>query len=85
MSEPIRSSTAEKTGPSAKKSVIPSEQILQRIMEQTNNDLQISDLHFDKFPTPATFACWKIRFKTDMHLFTISYGSYALDQGSGDG
>ena len=26
--------------------------------------LQISDLHFDKFPTPATFVCWKIRFKT---------------------
>ena len=26
--------------------------------------LQISDLHFDKFPAPATFACWKIRFKT---------------------
>ena len=25
--------------------------------------LQILDLHFDKFPTPATFACWKIRFK----------------------
>ena len=26
--------------------------------------LLISDLHFDKFTTPATFACWKIRFKT---------------------
>ena len=26
--------------------------------------LQISDLHFDKFPKPATFACWKISFKT---------------------
>ena len=26
----------------------------------------ISDLHFDKFPTPATFACWKIRFKTEV-------------------
>ena len=22
--------------------------------------------HFDKFPTPATFACWKIRFKTEV-------------------
>ena len=32
--------------------------------------LQISDLHFDKFPTPATFACWKIRFKTE--VFTCS-------------
>ena len=28
--------------------------------------LQISDLHFDKFPTPATFACWKIRSKTEV-------------------
>ena len=27
--------------------------------------LQILDLHFDLFPTPATFACWKIRFKTE--------------------
>ena len=34
-------------------------------MGQTNND-QISDFHFDKFPTPATFACWKIRFKTEV-------------------
>ena len=28
--------------------------------------LQISDLHFDKFPTPPTVACWKIRFKTEV-------------------
>ena len=28
--------------------------------------LQISDLHFDKVPTPATFACWKIRSKTEV-------------------
>ena len=28
--------------------------------------LQISDLHFDKFPNPATFACWKIRFKAEV-------------------
>ena len=28
--------------------------------------LQISDLHFDKFPAPATFACLKIRFKTEV-------------------
>ena len=28
--------------------------------------LQISDLHFDKFSTPATVACWKIRFKTEV-------------------
>ena len=28
--------------------------------------LQISDPHFDKFTTSATFACWKIRFKTEV-------------------
>ena len=28
--------------------------------------LQISDPHSDKFPSPATFACWKIRFKTEV-------------------
>ena len=28
--------------------------------------LQILDLHFDKFPTPATFACWKMRLKTEV-------------------
>ena len=38
-------------------------EILQRIM---GTRLQISDLHFDKFTTPATFACWKIRFKTEV-------------------
>ena len=32
--------------------------------------LQISDLHFDKFPTPATFACWKIMFKTEVCTFS---------------
>ena len=28
--------------------------------------LQISDLHFDRFRTTTTLACWKIRFKTDV-------------------
>ena len=28
--------------------------------------LQISDLHVDKFPNPTTFACLKIRFKTEV-------------------
>ena len=31
---------------------------------QTNNDCRFRIFIFDKFPTPATFACWKIRFKT---------------------
>ena len=28
--------------------------------------LKISDPHVDKFPNPATFACWKMRFKTEV-------------------
>ena len=30
------------------------------------NKLQISELHFDKFHTPTTFACWKKSFKTEV-------------------
>ena len=42
------------------------EETIQRIMGPTKQRLQISDLHFDKFLTPATLACWKIRFKTEV-------------------
>ena len=41
-------------------------EIFQKIVGQTNNDCRSQDLHFDKFPNPATFACWKIRFKTEV-------------------
>ena len=47
--------------------------------------LQILDLHFDLFPTPAIFDCWKKVQDRGMYLFTISYGSNAMDQGSGIG
>ena len=79
ISEPIHSSTAEKnenqtpvqdqrcqSGPSAKNSVIPSEGDSSKNYGADQQRLQISDLHFDKFPSPATFACWKIRFKTEV-------------------
>ena len=35
-------------------------------MGQTNNDCRFQILIFDNFSTPATFACWKIRFKTEV-------------------
>ena len=92
--EPLYMSTAEKSerpeqnqdlicqsGPSAKDSVIFIGGDSSKNYGADQQRLQISDLHFDKFPSPATFACWKIRFKT----FTISYGSDAMDQGSGVG
>ena len=77
--EPIHMSTAEKSGrpeqnqdlrcqsgPSAKDSVIFSGGDSSKNYGADQERLQISDLHFDKFPTPATFACWKIRFKTEV-------------------
>ena len=54
------------SGPSAKNSVIPSEGGFSKNCGADQQRLQISDLHFDKFPTPTTFACWKIRFKTEV-------------------
>ena len=53
-------------GPSATNSVIPSEGDSSKNQGADQQRLQISDLHFDKFPTPATFACWKMRFKTEV-------------------
>ena len=79
ISEPIHSSTAEKnenqtpvqyqrcqSGPSAKNSFVPSEGDSSNDYGADKQRLQISDFHFDKFPNPATFACWKIRFKTEV-------------------
>ena len=76
--EPLHSSTVEKSerpeqnqdlrcqsGPSAKDSVIFNGGDSSNNYGADQQRLQISDLHFDKFPSPATFACWKIRFKTE--------------------
>ena len=52
--------------PSAKNSVLFSGGDSSKNYGADQQRLQISDLHFDKFPTPATFACWKIRFKTEV-------------------
>ena len=76
--EPLHSSTVEKSerpeqnqdlrcqsGPSVKNSVTFSGGDSSKNYGADQQRLQISDLH-DKFPTPATFACWKIRFKTEV-------------------
>ena len=54
------------SGPSAKNSVIFSGGDSSKNYGADQQRLQISDIHFDKFITPATFACWKIRFKTEV-------------------
>ena len=53
------------SGTSAKDSVIFSGGDSSKNHGADQQRLQILDLHFDKFPTPATFACWKIRIKTE--------------------
>ena len=53
-------------GPSAGNSFDPKEGRFSKDHGADQQRLQISDLHFDKFPTPTTFACWKIRFKTEV-------------------
>ena len=76
---PLHSSTVEKSerpeqnqdlrcqsGPSAKDSVIFSGGDSSKNYGADQQRLQISDLHFDKFLRPATFACRKIRFKTEV-------------------
>ena len=77
--EPTHMSAAEKSGrperdqdlrcqsgPSAKDSVIFNGGDYSKNYGADQQRLQISDLLFDKFPTPATFACRKIRFKTEV-------------------
>ena len=55
-----------KSGPSASNSFDPKEGRFSNNDGADQQRLQISDLHVDKFPTPTTFACWKIRFNTEV-------------------
>ena len=54
------------SGPSVRNSFDPSEGRLSKNYGADQQRLQISDLHFDKCPYPATFACWKTRLKTEV-------------------
>ena len=54
------------SGPSASNSFNPNKKKFSKHYGTDQQRLQISDLHFDKFPNPATFACCKIRFKTEV-------------------
>ena len=53
------------SGPSARNSFDLKEGSFSKDYGTDQQRLQISEHHFDKFPTPKTFACWKIRFKTE--------------------
>ena len=54
------------SGPSARNSFDPNEGRCSNNYGADHQRLKNSDLHFDKFPNPATFACWKMRFKTEI-------------------
>ena len=79
--EPLHSSTVDKSerpeqnqdlrcqsGPSAKDSVIFSGGDSSKNYGADQQRLQVLDLHFDKFPTPATFACWKNKIIHNSHF-----------------
>ena len=75
ISEPIHSSQAGKNGNQKRSEMpvrqpkvqsFPSEGYYSKNYGADQQRLQISDLHFDKLPTPATFACWKTRVKTEV-------------------
>ena len=54
------------SGPSARNAFDPKKGRFSKDYGADQQRLQISDLHVDKFPTPTTFACWKLRFKTEV-------------------
>ena len=54
------------SGPSARNSFDPYEGRFSKDFAAYQQRLQISDLHFDKFPNQATFDCLKMRFKTEV-------------------
>ena len=54
------------SGPSARNSFVPGERVFSKNYGAEQQRLQISYPHFDNFTTSATFACWKIRFKTEV-------------------
>ena len=96
--EQLHSSTVEKSerpeqnqdlrcqsGQSAKDSVIFSGGDSSKNYGADQKRLQISDLHFDKFPYTSDVCLLEDKVQDrGMYLFTISYGGDAMDQGSGD-
>ena len=54
------------SGPSARNSFVPIEGRFSKNDGADQQRLKISDPNFHKFTTSATFACWKIIFKTEV-------------------
>ena len=59
---------------------------ISRSMGQTNKRLQLSELHFDKFPTPQTFFVFENEVQDgSVLLFKFPCGSHVMYQRSRDG
>ena len=52
--------------PSTMNSLFPTEGAHPQNYMADQQRLQISELQFDKFTTPSTFSCWKLRFKAQV-------------------
>ena len=74
------------SGPSARNPFDPSEGRFSKNYGADQQRLQISDLHFDKFPCTSDICLLEDKVQDrGMYLFTISYESDAMDQRSGVG
>ena len=72
--------------PSARNSVIPGEGDFSKNYGADQQRLQISDLHFDKISHASNVRLLEDKIQDrGMYLFTIPYGSNAMDQRSGVG
>ena len=81
--EPPRSSTVEK---SERRTQDQDPRCQSAAKNSDQQRLQISDLHFDKIPHTINVYLLEDKIQDwGMYLFTISNGSYAVDQRSGDG
>ena len=79
----LNADVCKKKKPSTLKSFSPAE-IPQNAMA-VQQRLQISELQFDKYPTPSSFSSWKMRFQNPGEfLFRFSLTSNVMDQISGD-
>ena len=67
------------TGPSAGNSFDPKEGRFSKNHGAAQQRLQITELHFEKFLTPTTFACWKIRFKTEVCTCSVKSTSLVIE------
>ena len=70
---PVRDSTEKfARRPSSMNSFFPTEGRYPQNYMADRSELQISELHCDKFTTLSTFSCWKIRFKTQVSACSSS-------------